>query len=713
MNNKYRALVICVVIILGVVVEHQPLHGEEMLSVVISEIGAYEKSGQEWIEVVNVTGTSIDIGGWSFWENKTNHKISLIHGEDSILESGEYAVITQNNDTFESVYPLEQTTLFDSAWSTLNEKGEEIGLKDDTGEFVEVFTYIPAPDTSLERSDIFWTDYTTENWHQHESGNSVGKINSTQIPIEKTIEENTEQVIQEEVVETPTQIPILEDKVEEKQEVQVIIKEVKIKEKIFINTPPEINVEYKGEVEIKEALTFDASQTIDFDGDAMLYHWYIEKKRIGEGNKLTYSFETEGLYTVELKVTDKHFGISKAYVDIRVKDIKKEIIVKEEVQIEEKDEKIEEVHISEFIPNPIGKDDSEFIEIYNPTDEEIDISYLQLDDADGGSFPYSVKEGTILGIREYLVFYQKETGIALNNTSDKVRLLDKKGNILKEVSYHDVAEGVSHIWWNEEWTSTETPTPGEKNSLKVALVSKEKELVIKTKEKQGVIDDIKKEKKGTFVKTNGIVTVLPGVLSAQYFYIQDDSGALQVYMHAKDFPEISLGDIINVKGELSEIQTEKRIKTKIKEDIQIVESGNYQAPEDINDILLDKEYSGKLVRLEGEVIETQSSFIYVASGKAEIAVSLKRHKNVKVSKGDKIEVIGIVQKYKDDFQIVPRVVEDIVIKENKKQTSTSTSTVPGLKGTKQQESKYTKPVIVLILIIGAGWYIKKKYKDKI
>ena len=148
--------------------------GEEA-SIVISEIGAYESSGLEWVEITNVGSSPVDMDGWVFWEADTNHRLALVQG-DAVLDPGEIAIIAQNSDQFFSVYDV-SSTVFDSSWGTLNEGGEPLGLKDSRGNFVEQFSYVGDTHFSLERINLLLADYTIENWREHPDGNSVGKEN--------------------------------------------------------------------------------------------------------------------------------------------------------------------------------------------------------------------------------------------------------------------------------------------------------------------------------------------------------------------------------------------------------------------------------------------------------------------------------------------------------------------------------------------------------
>lgn len=145
--------------------------------VVITEIGAYERTDHEWVEIYNVSGAAVDLTGWKFWENNTNHGLAALAGDLS-LAPGEYGIIAQKGDVFLTDHPGFGGTVLDSSWSTLKESGEEIGLKDTGGNFVERFTYLPAPETSLQRRDPNLADYSSANWQPHPSGSTPGAANS-------------------------------------------------------------------------------------------------------------------------------------------------------------------------------------------------------------------------------------------------------------------------------------------------------------------------------------------------------------------------------------------------------------------------------------------------------------------------------------------------------------------------------------------------------
>src|SRR3972149_4929944 len=119
--------------------------------VIITEIAAFEASGFEWIEIYNRSDETVDLTGWSFFEDDTHHTLTAFQN-DLILEIGEHGIVADEADKF-----LEMTgfpgTIVDSSWSSLKETGEEIGIIDAGDTIIEKFTYIESPNTSLQRID--------------------------------------------------------------------------------------------------------------------------------------------------------------------------------------------------------------------------------------------------------------------------------------------------------------------------------------------------------------------------------------------------------------------------------------------------------------------------------------------------------------------------------------------------------------------------------
>jgi len=92
-------------------------------------------SGREWVEIYNFGQNSVNLSGWRFYENETDHRLSLYKSNKSdrsdkidILSNG-YAVIADNPEKFLIDNPNYSGILLKSSFSLKN-SGELIAIRD-------------------------------------------------------------------------------------------------------------------------------------------------------------------------------------------------------------------------------------------------------------------------------------------------------------------------------------------------------------------------------------------------------------------------------------------------------------------------------------------------------------------------------------------------------------------------------------------------------
>lgn len=301
----------------------------------------------------------------------------------------------------------------------------------------------------------------------------------------------------------------------------------------------------------------------------------------------------------------------------------------------------EYIIISEILPNPEGSDmENEWIEIYNGSNQDINLGGLFLDDDEGGSKAYKIPQNTIIKTNDYLLFLRTKTNLALNNSDDSVRILDFKKEEIKSVKYEGAKEGYSYAYKNDKWNWTNAPTPLKENTINLPLLT--------SPSKGG----------GGTGSATGIVVVPPNLFSTRTMYIN----GLQLYMHYADWPDLKIGDKIKVYGTPSTYYNEPRLKLKNKNSITLISQNNTAAPEEITGDDIDDEYVGKLIIIEGEVIEKTSTKLYLDADGAEITIYNKT--NLKFSdfkEKDLIKVAGVLSKYNNTYRILPRDKDDLEI----------------------------------------------------
>ncbi len=217
----------------------------------------------------------------------------------------------------------------------------------------------------------------------------------------------------------------------------------------FVNNPPVADAGDDIIAFVGQKIKFGGTKSIDPDNDELHYEWNMGDGKLIEKPSFEYQYLYPGTYLVALMVYD-----GKAYstdtVTVKIQSIK--------------------ISINEFLPNPIGKDAEEWIEIYNDSDGITDISGWQIDDEEDGSKPFVFPQNTILAPKSYTVFSHQITGVSLNNDKDSVRLIMPEGIVFQEIKYEKPPEGKSSAKTNEGFIWS-PPTPGMINFV----ISKEKE----------------------------------------------------------------------------------------------------------------------------------------------------------------------------------------------------------------------------------------------
>lgn len=128
--------------------------------------------------------------------------------------------------------------------------------------------------------------------------------------------------------------------------------------------------------------------------------------------------------------------------------------------------------ITELLPNPAppaSDSTDEYVEIYNPNSEPIDLSGYKLQTGNSYSYSHTFTSGTIAG-GSYEALTVTETGALLANSGGKARLIDPSGAIISETPAYDTADdGQAWALVDGSWAWTTTPTPNEANILTVPL----------------------------------------------------------------------------------------------------------------------------------------------------------------------------------------------------------------------------------------------------
>jgi len=126
--------------------------------------------------------------------------------------------------------------------------------------------------------------------------------------------------------------------------------------------------------------------------------------------------------------------------------------------------------LNEFLPDPNTLYAVEWIELYNPTLDVVNLGGYILDDIiGGGTAPYTIPGDTFILAGGFLVFNQTTTGIALNNAGDTLNLIKPDGVTVQDSYTYTSSQVDNDVSIGREtdgastWVVQSTPTPGFSN----------------------------------------------------------------------------------------------------------------------------------------------------------------------------------------------------------------------------------------------------------
>ncbi|MDD4412251.1 MAG: lamin tail domain-containing protein [Patescibacteria group bacterium] len=246
-----------------------------------------------------------------------------------------------------------------------------------------------------------------------------------------------------------------------------------------------------------------------------------------------------------------------------------------------------------------------------------------------------------------------------------------------------------------------------KTTVKTTKVTTPKKVTVK---KVNTAAKTSAASKVAYKKIVGQVVSLPNEFSSQFFYILPTEGqGWQVYSYNKKFPELKLGEIIEVSGEVSEVSGESRLKTKNESQIKILGEEKEIKAEDkkIAEIISDD--LDHVIKIKGQVLNKKGNLFYVDDSSGEMLVSFADGLKPLVKNGDEIELIGIVRQTRGGIRLGVRDLADMQIVKpandnNENNTSGATTTLP-VKHGEEKVIRYLFAIVgFLCIAIGALIY---------
>ncbi|MFH1979247.1 MAG: lamin tail domain-containing protein [Patescibacteria group bacterium] len=362
-------------------------------------------SGREWIEISNFGDMDIDISGWKLYENETNHKISSSDLDILIIPAGGYAVITDNYGKFFLDWPDFNGLVFDSAFSLNNTVGEGLVIRDS------------------ELNDVDNVFYSPE-WGANGDGNSLQKVDG-----DWTISNPTPGV------SNISQPPGETSELEESQDIEGSLY-------IPIEKRPQIKA-YAGEnrIMVAGALGDFYGEGFGF-GDEPLkngrYLWNFGDGTLKEGQNVNHFYRYPGEYRVVLDVSNSDYSIADSLI---VNVVKNEICISE-----------------------IKTGVDSFVELHNPSKEEIDVSGWKIRSREQ---KFTFSKNSFIRPQSYLVIPSISSGIVFPQGGGVIEFLYPNNLPADSLKYDgNLLDGQSFSRENDNVFVAEE-TPGARNSEKM------------------------------------------------------------------------------------------------------------------------------------------------------------------------------------------------------------------------------------------------------
>lgn len=124
------------------------------------------------------------------------------------------------------------------------------------------------------------------------------------------------------------------------------------------------------------------------------------------------------------------------------------------------------LEITELLPNALGSDiGNEFIELYNPNDQDIALDDYYLMMGQSLEKKYAFPEDATIPAKSYLFFTNSDIKFSLRNDNSQVALFRGQDSVLVSgiIDYMDPDEDMAWAVFDGIWMYTNQPTPGEEN----------------------------------------------------------------------------------------------------------------------------------------------------------------------------------------------------------------------------------------------------------
>ncbi len=178
------------------------------------------------------------------------------------------------------------------------------------------------------------------------------------------------------------------------------------------------------------------------------------------------------------------------------------------------------------------------------------------------------------------------------------------------------------------------------------------------------IDQALTTKTQNYVTVGGVVTMPPGVVDDNDFWIQDASGGIHVFVSkaAGAMPSMQLHDHVSVRGRIVNAFGARELRVELPDSIGVHGAGVAVAPRVLKTGQVDFSQEGVLVQIVGWVARFDGREIYIDDGSGEALVYIDAGTRIRWARlhvGDPARITGVVARFRGAPEILPRVQSDV------------------------------------------------------
>lgn len=410
-----------------------------------------------------------------------------------------------------------------------------------------------------------------------------------------------------------------------------------------INKPPQLILYAPATAKVGELIMFDASDSIDLEGERMTFSWNFGDGNVSNVITPSHVYTTAKKYTVRLAISDATGNKTEDSKTITITDSATARVAGEMISLDG-------LKLNEFLPNPQGSDDNEWLELYNITSDQMPTNGWKIMI---NNRPYNLTNQTVPA-EGYLKISKNEINFTLTNNGGKIILLSPTGEQKSNVEYGQAMEGLSFAQDYNGWSWTNTPTPAAENIILTDNLTDDYQTV--------TLAELKTLDNGYKTKTEGIVSAEPGLMGEKLMFLS--GSGIQVILNNNNWAKIKSGDKINVSGTLSRSTAGSKLVMKKDDIIQILGSGLPPTPTAINLAEVSEENEAELITVTGRVSQSSSTYFTLDDGGESLRILLRKQsasKWPKVTIGQEATVIGFITISRGNLRLSPRYSSDIVL----------------------------------------------------